>query len=185
MKVPLNQISDIQFGLHAQPTGDGDVAYLTAKHFSKSGNITEKIESRIKVTKKVHGHLLQDGDVIFAGKGFRNFAWCYREQFGAAIASSLFYVIRPRQEEIYPEYLCALLNLPKNRSYFQLLGAGVTIPSIRKSELGDFKVSLIKMETQKQVAAIQELHQKEIDLIIELTDQKINLHQSIISKIIN
>ena len=184
MKLPLNQISEIQFGLHAQPTESGDAAYLTAKHFGKAGNLIGEVNTKLKIAERERLHLLQDGDVIFAGKGFRNFAWCYREQFGAAIASSLFYVIRPNQEQIYPEYLCAILNLPKNRNYFQQLGAGVTIPSIRKSELGDFKISVIQMEKQKQVAAIQELHQREMELMNQLVEQKINLHQSIITKII-
>jgi hypothetical protein len=92
MKVSLKNIAEFQFGLYSQPVENGTIPYLQVKHFNEFGKITS-IENFINLNDGNHKHLLQDGDILFVGKGFRIFAWCYRKSFGRAFASSIFFII--------------------------------------------------------------------------------------------
>ncbi|MBC7509914.1 MAG: restriction endonuclease subunit S [Ferruginibacter sp.] len=184
MNKAIQDISEIRFGLYTQPENSGEVAYLQVRQFNDQGRLTSKANDFINITNKTETHLLKDGDVLFVGKGNRLFSWCYRNIEGPAIASSIFFVLRPNPQVVYPEYLAAFLNAPQAKSAFQQLGSGTNIFSIRKSELGAFQLPILPMQQQKRIAALADLHQKEIDLAQQLILQKQNLYTAIISKLI-
>jgi len=180
----IQEIADIRFGLYTQPDSTGRVAYLLLRQFNDEGRIISKASDFINITNKTEAHLLKDGDVLFVGKGNRLFSWCYRESEGPAIASSIFFVLRPKTKLIYPEYLTAFLNAPQAKAAFQQLGSGTSIFSIRKSELGAFQIPILPMLQQKKIASLAELHQQEINLAQQLILQKQALYTAIISKLI-
>lgn len=184
MSKTIQDIADIRFGLYTQPDSTGQVAYLQLRQFNDEGRVISKTNDFINITNKTEGHLLKDGDVLFVGKGNRLFSWCYRDSEGQAIASSIFFVLRPDIKLIYPEYLAAFLNAPQAKAAFQQLGSGTNIFSIRKSELGAFQIPILPMHHQKRIAALAELHQQEIELAKQLILQKQNLYTAIISKLI-
>jgi restriction endonuclease S subunit len=177
-------ISDIRFGLYAQPDPSGSIAYLQVRQFSEDGRLTTQADEYINIDKKTEAHLLKGGDVLFAGKGNKLFSWCYTLTDHPAVASSIFFVLRPDQQLVYPEYLAAILNAPQSKAAFQQLGSGTNIFSIRKSELGAFEIPLPPMQQQKRIAALAALHQQEIELSQKLIAEKQNLYTAIISKLI-
>lgn len=177
-------ISDIRFGLYVQPEPFGSVAYLQVRQFSEDGRLTAEADEFINVDRKSESHLLKEGDVLFVGKGNRLFAWCYHETDMPAVASSIFFVLRPDISVVYPDYLAAILNAPASKLVFQQIGGGTNIFSIRKSELGAFQIPLPPLQQQKKVAAMAQLHQKEIELAQQLITQKQNLYTAIISTLI-
>lgn len=184
MNTTIQDIADIRFGLYTQPENSGGVAYLQLRQFNDEGRLLSKANDFINITNKTDAHLLKDGDILFVGKGNRLFGWCYRESEGPAIASSIFFVLRPNLKIIYPEYLTAFLNAPQTRAAFQQLGSGTSIFSIRKSELGAFQIPILPMPQQKRIAALAELHRTEVELAHKLILQKQNLYTAIISKLI-
>ncbi len=184
MNKAIQDIADIRFGLYTQPESSGVVAYLQLRQFNDEGRLLSKANDFINITNKTEAHLLTDGDVLFVGKGNRLFSWCYRDAVGPAIASSIFFVLRPDPKVIYPEYLAAFLNAPQAKAAFQQLGSGTNIFSIRKSELGAFQLPILPMQQQKRIAALAELHQQQIDLAQQLMLKKQNLYTAIISQLI-
>lgn len=184
MRVKLKDIANIQFGYYGQPSKDGTIPYLQAKHFNEFGQYIGENDIFLEEDPKSITNLLQDGDVLFVAKGFRFFATLYKVDFGKAIASSIFFVLRPDQTRIIPAYLVSVLNLPKNLLHFQQSGAGSTIPSIRKNELADFTFKLLPFEQQQKVVALQELYLKDIELTSNIIAEKQKLFQITISKII-
>lgn len=185
MRNQIVNIGEIKFGLHSQSEESGDAAYLLVRQFDDFGRLVNKASDFIKLDEKSAQHLLKDGDVLFVGKGNRLFAWCYRNDIGPAIASSVFFVLRPDQQKVYPEYLATMLNRPQSKAVFMQIGGGTNIFSIRKSELGAFEIPLPSMKKQKQIAAIAALHQEELHLLQQLIDKKINLYTGTISKLVN
>jgi restriction endonuclease S subunit len=183
-KTTVASVSDIRFGLYAQPESLGSVAYLQVRQFSEDGRLTAETDEFINLDKKTESHLLNEGDVLFVGKGNRLFAWCYHETDIPAVASSIFFVLRPDVSVIHPDYLAAILNAPPNKAVFQQIGGGTNIFSIRKSELGAFEIPLPPMQQQKRIAALAALHQQEIELSQKLIAEKQNLYTAIISKLI-
>ncbi len=183
MHKKIQDISEIRFGYYAQPEETGTIPYLQVRLFNEQGNLTQKPDEFIKLDNKSESHLLKEGDVLLVGKGNRLFAWCYRESFGPYIASSIFFVLRPYQQIIYPEYLSIVLNISKSKTIFQQLGGGSNIFSIRKSELGSFEIPLPSMDKQIEIAEYTTLYQKDLALSYEILSQKKKLYQGVISKL--
>ncbi|MDD5150235.1 MAG: restriction endonuclease subunit S [Flavobacterium sp.] len=184
MQVKIKEIANIQFGYYGQPSKGGTIPYLQAKHFNEFGQYIGENDTFLEKDSKITTNLLQDEDILFVAKGFRFFATLYKKDFGNAIASSIFFVLRPDKTRIIPAYLVSVLNLPKNLLHFQQSGAGSTIPSIRKNELADFTFNLIALEQQQKVVALQELYFKDIQITDALIKEKQKLFQTTISKII-
>ena len=181
----LGDIAQIKFGYYAKPSDSKDIPYLQVKQFDTYGNMIMLPDTFVSNESKNKEQLLRDGDVLFAGKGYKNFAWCDRSSFGEAIASSVFFVLTPTQSVVLPEYLATLLNQPKNQFYFQHLGAGSSIPSIRKNELAEFKVPIVPMAMQARIVEIYELHKKDLSLTLQLLERKNELYESIFNTLVN
>lgn len=177
-------ISDIRFGLYTQPEPTGTVAYLQVRQFNDDGRLIFEPDEYINLDNKTETHILKEGDVLFVGKGNRLFSWCYHQKDQPAVASSIFFVLRPDTHIVYPDYLAAFLNAPQSKAVFQQIGAGTNIFSIRKSELGAFQIPLPSMQQQMRIAALAQLHQQEIDLARQIIIQKKNLYTAIISNLI-
>lgn len=174
----------MQFGLYDKPKSEGEARYLQVKHFDDFGLFNKGIDEWVDITEKSKGHLLEDGDILFVGKGMRNFAWKYNADIGKAIASSIFFVIKPRHDLVDSNYLATIFNSNKYQSFFQSLGAGSSIPSIRKNELEAVEVPLPTMATQKKIAKLNELHQEELRLTGKLIEEKNKLFQAVINDIL-
>jgi restriction endonuclease S subunit len=183
-KVRIQDISIIQFGHYAQASLKGTIPYLQARNFNEFGNYIGFTDTFLESNAKNNENLLEDGDVLFVSKGFRFFASAYKKEMGPAIASSIFFILKPQKEKIIPEYLVAVLNSPKSILHFQQTGAGSSIPSIRKNELADFTITLLPIEKQLQIVKLQELYINDRILSENLIKQKHILYQTILSKII-
>lgn len=179
----LKEIATIKFGLHAETQEYGEVMYLQAGHFSNKGKLLQMPTSFIDANARVQEHLLQDGDILLAGKGNRNFAWCYTGNLGPAVASSIFFVIQPKQDWVNPEYLTAYFNLEKCQLYFRKLGEGSNVASIRKSELGELSIPILTIEKQLEIVAISKLHQEQTDIAETLQQRKHELYEAIMNQL--
>ncbi|MDJ1472447.1 restriction endonuclease subunit S [Xanthocytophaga flava] len=183
-KIKIADFTEIRFGLYEQSSPTGEVAYLQVKQFNEEGVMVRPPDEFIELTPKNQTHILLDGDILFAGKGNRLVAWCYRQIDKPAIASSIFFVLRPDLTKVYPEYLVAILNAPSSKEAFRQIGAGTNILSIRKSELGAFEVPLPALEQQQKIAALAAIHQQEIVLAEQLIQQKKQLYTAVISQLV-
>jgi restriction endonuclease S subunit len=184
MKTLISDICEIRFGFYSQPVVGGTVPYVQVRQFDEQGVLMSEANDFVVLDQKSEPHLLKDGDVLFVGKGNRLFAWCYRDTAGPYIASSIFFVLRLKKKIIYPEYLAAILNAPQTKAALLQIGSGTNIFSIRKSELGAFEIPLPPLQQQKRIAALTQLHQKEIELTEQLLEQKKILYAGVISNLV-
>ncbi len=82
-----------------------DTLYLQTNYFDEDLCFNQSVKPYLQLTDKHSRHLLQEGDLLFAAKGFNNFAVEYRSSIGQAVAASSFIVIRLTVDNILPEYL--------------------------------------------------------------------------------
>lgn len=184
MNKALKDIANIRSGVFSQTTmSEGEVSYLQVKQFDDSGNLIAPSDTFLSYDNKVTTQMLKHGDVLFAGKGNKNFAWCYKNHFGDAVASTTFFVITPRHGEVLPEYLTAIFNQPAGQAYIGQLGLGSNIKSIRKKELEDMSIPVIPLEEQEKVVKITELQREENRLTQKLLTKKNELYESTIKTI--
>ena len=181
----LKDIADIRFGWTGEHQTHGEALFILARHFDEWGEFQPQyIDTFTSLEDKQAHQVLQHEDIIFAGKGFRHFAWCYQEEIGKAVASSLFFVIRANKKYIEPGFLTILFNQPKSISFFKQLSAGSNIPSIRKSELENFEVPILPLHKQYEIIRLHQLHTQSMTLLRQIGTQKQVLFDNAIQHII-
>ena len=145
-----------------------------------------KFESSfIELDGKNDKFLLQPNDVILAGKGHRTFAWAYNADFGRAIPSSLFFIIRAKASKVLGAYLAQYLNSEKIQYSLKLIGAGATITSIPKKELEEIDVVIPSMDEQKKIVEFIELLDEDLRLTQDLLKKRAALKKGFINKLIS
>lgn len=180
----LKDVASFFFGNHISDLSKEGVKYLQVKNFDEYGNFLDNVEQFVSYDEIGKLGLLKEGDVLFVGKGMKFFAYKYEQSIGAAVASSIFYIIRVDQSEILPDYLVCLLNHPKSMTYFNGVSAGSSIPSIRKSELGNFELTLPPLDMQAKIVDMYLLHKKELEILSQLKDKKQIRFNQIINEIV-
>lgn len=180
----LEDVCDIRFGYHAIPLSTGAIPYLQIRHFNEDGHLADQPLELIDLDEKSKPHLLQEGDVLFVGKGNRLFAWQYDSTMGPLVASSTFFVLRADMTKILPSFLTTILNAPAFKAHLQQLGAGTNIFSIRKSELGAMELPIPSMDRQEKISTLAKAYQEEIRLAQQVLDQKQLLFKGILTSLL-
>ena len=173
MKKLIKEIATIQSGIYAKTDQWGDVTYLQAKYFNEKGKIVPWLHPDLHMEGKIEKHLLNDGDLLFAAKGVKNFTAIYNKGIGLAVASSTFLVLRLKpyySNTVLPEYLKWLLNQPDNMSYLQSGAKGTGIPSISKSFIEKMRIDIPPIKTQHLILKVQELRNKEKEIQNQIED---------------
>ncbi|HCS21264.1 MAG TPA: restriction endonuclease subunit S [Bacteroidetes bacterium] len=185
MKTLLKDITKIQTGLFAKPSGNGEVVYLQSKHFDENGHLLGELHPDLLSEGISQKHLLKDGDVLFAAKGTKNFAAVYEGHNPTAVASTSFFVIRLTDTTILPEYLMWFLNHPTTQTILKNSARGTDIPSIRKSVLEDLEISIPSLAKQRLVIRLATLAKKEYELRLAILQQRKQfIEQQIINALI-
>ncbi len=174
MKHLLKDIATIQTGLYPNPNWLGnDVAFLQARHFDENGLLTATLLPELPLNDQTEKHLLQEGDLLFAAKGFKNFAVLYRKEFGPCVASSTFLVIKLTEKEVEPTYLAWFMNFPITQKLLKGNAIGTSLPSISKNVLQELEIDIPTLPIQHTIVKIHTLQQEAIAIqkrIIELKE---------------
>lgn len=162
MKKILQNIAEVKTGIFVRTEAEGDVVYLQARDFDDTGKLVSRPQPGLKMNAAVKRHLLKKGDVLVAAKGTKIFASAFEGGF-PAVTSTTFLVLRPNQF-ILSAYLAWLLNSRSIQSRLKRAAMGTSLISISKSALAKLELDIPRIEKQKKVLEILELHKKEQDL---------------------
>lgn len=161
MKTLIKHITNIQTGLFARPSGIGKLVYLQSKYFDETGQIQGELYPDLKPEGISEKHLLKDGDVLFAAKGNKNFAAVFENHNEPSVASTSFFVIRPTDNKVLPQYLAWFLNSHTTQALLKGQAIGTSIPSISKQVLENLEITVPNIEIQKAILQITKLRNKE------------------------
>lgn len=184
MKQIIKNITNIHTGVFAKPLGAGDIVYLQVKHFDENGVLQQKLHGEISSKDISERHLLKPGDVIFAAKGFKNFAALYESHNEPAVASTSFFVVKLTTDQVIPEYIVWFLNSNLIQSILKTQAIGSSLPSISKQVLENLQIQIPDIKTQQVIVEISKLRKKEKSLKqkIEMLREK-QIQQQIINAI--
>ena len=168
MKTLIKDITNIQTGLFAKPAGIGEVVYLQSKHFDEYGQLHSALHPDLLAEGISDKHLLKDGDVLFAAKGTKNFATVFEKHNEPSVASTSFFVIRPTDKKVLPQYLAWFLNNHTTQTFLKGQAIGTSIPSISKQVLENLEITVPNIEIQKGILQITNLRNKEKSLKLKI-----------------
>jgi len=164
LKTLIKHITSIQTGLFAKPAGIGELVYLQSKHFDEYGQLHSVLHPDLPAEGISEKHLLKNGDVLFAAKGTKNFAAVFENHNEPSVASTSFFVIRPTDNKVLPQFLAWFLNNHTTQTLLKGQAIGTSIPSISKQVLENLEMPVPEIKTQKAIVEISKLRNKEKSL---------------------
>lgn len=169
MKSKLKAIAQLISGLYTKPDIDGEVYYVQAKHFNSNGDFDFSVKPDLKLEGKIEKHLLKTGDILLVAKGGNNFAVQYKGLIQKAVASSIFIVIRIKdQDAILADYLTWYLNHPQTQLLLKEYSKGSGIPSIAINVLSELEVYIPPLVKQRTIIELYKLRKKEKEITFYL-----------------
>jgi len=169
MKAFLSDISEIQVGhqsregIRAQP--DGSHFLLQARDFDTLHKVDWYNLTRFTPAGSTTKSKIQQGDVLFLAKGQDNFAYPVARSVNHVLAANSFYILRPHQATILPDYLAWWLNQPPAQEYIKLNRSGSSLPFLSVSALSCLEVPIPNIEMQRKIGDLELLRKKEADLL--------------------
>ena len=138
----LSELASIKTGVFAKPARDGEILYLQVGDLNDDGSLKEVLYPCLHMEKKLKGHLIQPGDVLFA-RSSKIIATMY-ERNEPAVASTSFFVIRMNGDSVVlPEYLAWYMNCPDAQKQLQGNAAGTSaMVSISKTALAALGIEI-------------------------------------------
>jgi len=185
LRLALKNIAFIQTGVFAKPVKEGQIVYLQSKHFDENGILRSSLYPDLNSESISDKHLLQNGDIIFAAKGTKNFAALYENKNKPAVASTSFFVIRLNEDfkkKVLPEYMTWYLNSASSQNYLKSQAVGSSIVSISKSVINELELLIPDLNTQKVILKIAHLRntERKLQQQIEMLREK-QIQQQIIN----
>ncbi len=180
----LQAVAEIQIGypfrgrIDFDPTGTIPVVQL--RNFDSDFNLGPSTVLCVKQLSALDRYALRPGDVLYASKGERNFAYAVTKELAGAIPASYFFVLRPRTSALLPEYLAWYINQPAARTFLRSQAQrGTYMPVVPKAVFETLPVHVPPIETQQAIVSLDRLQRREKALSRELETEKEKLITSV------
>jgi len=187
MKKPLHHIAQIMTGTYQKEGVGNDIYYLQAKHFDEYGRLQQgaSLTKSLELDKRLERHLLTDGDILLVAKGAVNRACMYEQQTGPSVASSTFFVLRLKEQNLIPGYLLWLLNTQYYQQLMQSLSKGTQVQSLSKKALASVEIPIPPLHEQQQIIKAAGQWREEQHLIAALMEQKAIYYEHLLLNLAN
>lgn len=180
----LAEVAEIRIGypfrgrIHFEQSGEIPVIQL--RNFDSDYQIGPSSVLCVKQLPDTGRHALRAGDVLYASKGERNFAYAVTKDIEGAIPASYFFVLRPRAAALLSEYLAWYINQPAARTFLRSQAQrGTYMPVIPKSVFETLPIHIPPLATQRAIVALDGLRRQEKMLSKQLEEKKSRLISSV------
>jgi len=126
--------------------------------------------------------LLGPGDVVLATRGERRCAALAPKPDGPPLVASEQIVILRAGPDVEPRYLAWALNSPACQRQIDALSRGSNIPFVSSADLGEIRIPLPPVETQRRLVALAGLVERERDLAQRLAERRLTLTYAIMGR---
>lgn len=185
----LGELCKISSGLvfkrkEAPPDVSGyEYKLINLKSINNSGVINKDlIDDFISLEEIQDKYIAKKGDVIIR-LSFPFTAAYVDENVEGSIISSLFSILRLNDPHVLPEFLSIVLNSEMMQRQYAREASGSALQMIKTSALKNYKISIPSIDTQEKMININQLALKEIDLLLQLSEQKKLYNKFIMSKL--
>ena len=185
MKKKLKSIVDLRTGYQFRgkvvPDDDGDIDVIQIKDIDDRQEVD--VSDLTPVTlEKPERHFLQSGDVLFlsrVSRGHSMYGTVVPELQRNAVASSYFFVLRPKSEKVLPRYLAWSLSEPRFQRWLRSFVRGTQMTLVSLKDFADLQVNLPDLHTQQQIVRLNELMLKEAQLLDQLKSKRAELIEGV------
>lgn len=160
------------FRTKVEAVPEGDLAVIQMRdltdEYSRVGESVDFI-----IGEDIHPkHLLEKGDILFLAKGVNNVALVYEGLFERAIASSAFFVIRPKHEIVTSAYLAWYLNSGEAQKHFLENRVGTSTQNVNRATLESLEIKVPEKKSQNLITRLNFLSWREYLLLRMISEKK-------------
>jgi type I restriction enzyme M protein len=175
MKVRLDDLVSIRSGFTVRRESKTEIGkeyrIVQIRNISDDAQLYFDSSSLIKMPAMPQEQLLVQGEILMVAKGSKPRAAVYRQDDWPTVATSQFFILKPKKE-ILAEYLVCFLN---QTNTLRILGAkfsGSGMPFLSKESLSQLSIPVPSIEIQIIIAALYELGLKEQQLMAMLAEKR-------------
>ena len=191
MKARIRDIAGVQSGfqfrkkLEPGPAGSHWVIQIKDIDAGHGHQLDAGSLWRVSPRRDAAKDLLREGDVLYLGKGRRNYATPILSLPAGAegtIAAGYFFVLRLTRDDIRPDYLAWYINQPAAQQYLAEYFRGTGIPFIRQDDFARLEVRIPPLVVQERIVRLHELALREGQLLARLRQKRARLIHGICMK---
>lgn len=171
MRRLLSEICQVTTGVYEKVGENANTLYLQSKDFDEGGQLIGLPKPEVENRGRLDKHLLKDKDILFVSKGSSNIAAMYSVNWGVAVASSSFLVVRIADEArsiVLPEYVAWYLKQYPAQRQLNRLGVASTLKLVNLSVFIKVEIYLPPIRVQEQILQILQLQLQEQRLTSEI-----------------
>lgn len=182
--VPLTKVADVLPGYavkgKVEHDPEGEFQIVLPRHLGNDPlyRYTPADETLMTPMRSPARYTVHTGDVLFVSRGTNNRATYLEEVAPHSIATSVFYILRTKSG-LEPRYLTWYLNQTKALTDIAQVRTGAGTPIVQRTALQELEIILPDLQTQKQIAALDEMMLNERHLRRKLLEQTENQHRLI------
>jgi restriction endonuclease S subunit len=162
----------------------GNFRLIQIRDMSPDGSINMESLARVAAPAATSDHLLREGDVLLVARGSRNRAWAIGPVEDQTIAGAQLFQIRPNSS-LLPKYLAWLMNERKTQQYLESHLTGSYIPFLPKEALEKLEIDIPPLETQRKIAELAELANKEQQILEEIKLKRRQVMDELMGKLLH
>lgn len=156
-----------------RPDPNGSYRFVRIGDISQDGTLRSQDFLRIEPNEPVNEELwLRSGDVLFPNRGTRTTAFAFQIDAPRTIVGPQFFIVRPDQKRVLPEYLAWFLRSTKSAAHFESRRKGTYVQIIQRSDLAELAIPLPSLSKQNQIVAVAALALEERELTARLQNLK-------------
>lgn len=164
--------SGYPFRTRVEPDPEGDTYVLQLKDVSARAPADVAGAMRTLV-KAPAAHHLALGDVVLKGRGTTHCALVESIPTDLPlVAAAPILVLRPKSGIVEPAFLRWFLNHPTSQSRLAANAVGTYIPTLTKALVEDFEIEVPPLQTQRLIASVATLAERERELLETITQQR-------------
>lgn len=155
---PLRDLAEVRAGHPFRGSvpvaDDGNAQVIQMRDVAPDGSVAWPALVRTRVAAHKSARLpdwLQDGDVLFAARGGRNYAVCLAQVPAATVCAQYFFVLRLRTDRVRPDFLAWHINRAPSQRYLMGLAEGSDQLSIRRAVLEALPVAVPDLAQQQRL----------------------------------
>ncbi len=173
--------------VRAEHEPEGSHFILMAKDLKEMTTISFSEEQgdvlRMNIDKPTEKYRLHKDDILFISRGARNEAAVIGAVPENTVASSVFYILRPRQG-VMAGYLAWCINLLNNLGRLDQIRTGAGTPIIQRQNLKEMAIPLPSLNEQQQIAQMAQVMTEQLKLQESLLENTRSLHKIINTKLL-
>ncbi len=172
----LHEVARVQAGYLSRSRVNGSPAgthwLLQARDVSPGSGVRLDGTVRFQPERDPELYRVSCGDILIVARGQEHRAYLITDDPGDTLASSVFHIIRPREEAVLPGYLAWWLNQPDVQAEIKASSRGTGIGYVSREAVEHVRVVLPSLDVQQRIAEALRLWRRKLSLQARLDEKR-------------